>query len=193
MFKKLFTKNGIINLLFGTFLLLMLFVPSAKALLMQGLMSVGLFKPDTTAEVPLSSPALAGIKFKDAQGNTVDLGDLKGKVVFLNFWATWCPPCLAEMPAVNKLYERYKNNPDVVFLLVDADNDFAKSQKYMDKKNYALPVFAVASHIPESIFKGSLPTTVVFDKEGRLSYHGEGAADYASQKFVDFMEKLLKG
>jgi thiol-disulfide isomerase/thioredoxin len=191
MVKKLFSKNGIINVLFVTALLLLIFVPSAKGLLMQGLMTIGLFKPDTTEVKANSTPALSGIKFKDVKGNVVDLGDLKGKVVFLNFWATWCPPCLAEMPSVNKLYERYKNHPDVVFLLVDADSDFIKSQKYMDKKNYTMPLFEVASNIPESIFKGSLPTTVVFDKQGRLSYHGEGAANYADQKFIDFMEKLV--
>ncbi len=166
-------------------------MPSAKAFFLQGLMEIGLFKPDTAVSEN-SSVDLSGIRFKDVDGKTVDLGDLKGKVVFLNFWATWCPPCIAEMPAVNKLYEQYKDHKDVVFLLVDADGDFKKSQQFMNRKNYDLPLYAVASAIPQTIFKGSLPTTVVFDKLGRMSYHGEGAANYADQKFIDFMEKLIK-
>jgi len=192
MKKKVFSKKGLINVLFILAILVLLFVPSAKAFVLQGLMKIGLFKPDTT-EITAKQPTdLSGIRFKDSAGNIVDLGDLKGKVVFVNFWATWCPPCLAEMPAVNKLYELYKDHKDVVFLLVDADGDLAVSRQFMDKKKYDLPVYAVASAIPEKIFKGSLPTTVVFDKKGRLSYHGEGAANYADQKFVDFIEQLIK-
>lgn len=188
---KNFNLKWITNAIFFTAVLVLLFVPSAKAYLMQGLMAVGLFKPDTTAaEVPATSN-LAGIRFKNMEGKEVDLGDLKGRVVFINFWATWCPPCLAEMPSVNKLYEQFKDNEKVVFLLVDADRDFHKASAYMKKKNYDMPVYAAASNVPEAIFKGALPTTVVFDQAGRLSYRGEGAANYADPKFIAFITKLL--
>ena len=183
-------KKVITNFLFVTAILVLLFVPSAKAFLLQGLMKIGLFKP-TTIEKPVTAALnLSSVSFKDSNGKVVDLGSLQGKVVFINFWATWCPPCLAEMPSVNKLYEQFKTNPNVVFLLVDADSDFWKSQQYMDKKKYGLPVYAVASSIPEVLFKGSLPTTVVLDKKGNMVYHGEGAANYADKKFVAFIEKL---
>jgi len=190
MNKITFLKKHFWNGLFLAVLLVLLFVPSAKAYLMQGLMQVGLFKPHTETTAQGKATDLSGIKFKDAEGNTIDLGDLKGKVIFLNFWATWCPPCQAEMPSVNQLYEQFKNNKDVVFLFVDADGDFAKAKKFMDRKKYNLPVYSIGSSVPEEIFKGSLPTTIVFDKEGRISYKGEGAANYADQKFLDFMGKL---
>lgn len=179
-----------LNGLFVGLLLLILFVPSAKALVIRGLMEIGLFSADVNTETPTAQADLSAIKFKDAKGKTLSLADLEGKVIFLNFWATWCPPCLAEMPSVNKLYEKYKNDSEVVFILVDADSDFTKSQAYMDRKKYALPVYAFASNLPETIFKGNLPTTIVFDKKGRLSYRGEGAANYASAKFMDFIEQL---
>lgn len=157
-------------------------------------MEIGLFSPgvEMPTKTALASGVkdLSGIKFKDASGNIVDLGTLKDKVVFLNFWATWCPPCLAEMPSVNKLYEQFKDDKDVVFIMVDADSDLAKSKKYMDKKGYRLPLYQVASNIPEVIFKGSLPTTVVFDKKGRISYNEAGAANYASDKFIEFIKQL---
>eukprot|EP00744_Colponema_vietnamica_P034011 GILI01056897.1.p1 GENE.GILI01056897.1~~GILI01056897.1.p1 ORF type:complete len:268 (+),score=1.53 GILI01056897.1:80-805(+) len=124
------------------------------------------------------------------EGRIVDLGELNGKVVFLNFWATWCPPCLAEMPSVNKLYEQYKTDAEVVFLLEDADNDFTKAQAYMDRKSYQLPVYNAITAVPETIFKGSLPTTIVFDKMGRISFKGEGAANYNSPKFIAFIQQL---
>lgn len=192
--KKILNKKNIINALFIGFFLVLIFVPSAKALMIRGLMGVGLFSPDVKSPVENETQAevadLSGIRFKDFSGKTIDLGDLKGKVVFLNFWATWCPPCLAEMPSVNKLYEQFKDDKEVVFILVDADSDLPKSQKYMDKKGYKLPVYQVASNIPETIFKGSLPTTVVFDKLGRISYNEVGAANYASTKFIEFIKKL---
>lgn len=193
--RKIFNKSNVINGLLGVLILVVLFVPSAKALMIQGLMKVGLFAPDTSIEHRKATETeqtanLEGIKFKDATGKVVDLGDLKGKVIFLNFWATWCPPCLAEMPSVNKLYEQFKTDENVVFIMVDADSDFAKAKKYMDRKGYQMPVYAVASRVPQQLFAGSLPTTVVLDKHGRISYHEVGAADYGNKKFVDFIKQL---
>jgi len=184
-------KKYISNGVFILFLALILFVPSAKALVIQGLMTIGLFNPNVQKEKIATNPSL-DLKFKDQNGNTVTLAELKGKVVFINFWATWCPPCLAEMPSINKLYERHKNNSDVVFIMLDADSNFAKANGYMKARKYAMPVYQMASSVPEQIFAGSLPTTVIFDKQSRLSFKHEGAANYNSKKFVEFMEKLVK-
>lgn len=176
------------------FVLLMVFVPSAKAFMLRGLMEIGLFKPGTsavTAEQRVAPAAdLSGIRFKDINGKIVDLGNLKGKVVFLNFWATWCPPCLAEMPSIQKLYTQLAADPDFVFLLVDADSKLPEAQQFMQKKKYSMPVYEVASNIPEQLFKGSLPTTIVFDKKGRISFNEEGAANYGHKKFIEFMLQL---
>lgn len=190
--RKALNKKNIINGLLIGFFLLLIFVPASKALMIRGLMQIGLFSPELKngKESIEAAADLSGIKFKDGSGKIVDLGSLKGKVIFLNFWATWCPPCMAEMPSVNKLYEQFKNDKDVLFILVDADSDLLKSQKYMDNKGYKLPVYQVASNIPETIFKGSLPTTIVFDKKGRVSYNEAGAANYGSEKFIAFIKKL---
>jgi len=194
--KKIFNKGNMINVLLIGIFLALIFVPSAKALMIRGLMEIGLFRPDVERPAATATPALVqdlqGIRFKDIHGKVIDLGSLKGKVVFLNFWATWCPPCLAEMPSVNKLYEQFKGDEHVVFILVDADSDFLKAQKYMDRKGYKLPVYQVAGSIPEAIFKGSLPTTVVFDKWGRVAYNEAGAANYASEKFISFIKTLTE-
>lgn len=190
---KRIPKGRILNVLFFIAILVILFVPSAKAMLLQGLMKIGLFKPNI--ETPAATNALSAaetvdLRFKDAKGKTVTLSELKGKVVFLNFWATWCPPCLAEMPSISKLYQKYKDDEQVVFILVDADSKLPKAQAYMDKKKFAMPLYTLESNVPEAIFSGSLPTTVVFDKQGRVSYNEAGAANYASKEFVGFIEKL---
>ena len=152
-------------------------------------MEIGFYKPEI-ATPPSTATNLNGIRFKDVKGNVVDLGDLKGKVIFLNFWATWCPPCRAEMPSINKLYAQFKNDKNVVFIFADADGDLAKSGQFMTDRKYELPVYKVESDIPEQTFSGNLPTTVVFDKQGRLSLKHEGAADYADKKIIDFLNKL---
>jgi thiol-disulfide isomerase/thioredoxin len=186
-----FLKKNIFNILLVSFLLALAFVPPAKAFMLQGLMEIGLFKPSSFALNKHEPPKdLSGIRFMDNQGKVVDLESLKGKVIFLNFWATWCPPCQAEMPAINKLYNRFKNDPNVVFIMVDADSNLPKAQKFLDKKKYSFPVYQVASNIPEQLYKGSLPTTIVFDEKGRISFNEEGAANYANKKFVSFIEQL---
>lgn len=190
MVTKAFLKKNLVNILLLSFLLLIVFVPSAKAFMLRGLMEIGLFKPGSANKVVAPAADLSGIRFKDINGKVVDLASLKGKVVFLNFWATWCPPCLAEMPSINKLHAQFKDDPDFVFLLIDADSELVKAQQFMTKKKYDIPVYETASNIPKQLFKGSLPTTIVFDKQGRIAFNEEGAANYAHKKFVEFMLQL---
>lgn len=194
MVNKAFLTKNYLNILLISFLLLMVFVPSAKAFMLRGLMEIGLFKPGTSTAAASAEMApaanLNGILFKGISGNVVDLGKLKGKVVFLNFWATWCPPCQAEMPSIQKLYTQFQDDPDFVFLLVDADSKLPEAQQFMQKKKYSMPVYELASNIPEQLFKGTLPTTIVLDKKGRISFNEEGAANYAHKKFIAFMLQL---
>ncbi|RYG22327.1 MAG: TlpA family protein disulfide reductase [Chitinophagaceae bacterium] len=187
---KRINRKNTVNALFIALFLVILFIPSAKALVMQGLMEIGLFRPSVDSQKITPTSDLSAIKFKDANNNVISLGDLNGKIIFLNFWATWCPPCLAEMPAVNKLHQQFGGDKEVVFLLVDADGNFKKAQAYMDRKKYRMPVYTFAGELPKQIFNGSLPTTLVFDKKGRISYNGVGAANYASPKFIAFIAAL---
>jgi thiol-disulfide isomerase/thioredoxin len=188
--KMKFIKKNILNTLFIILLLVVIFIPDAKAFFLKGLMEIGLYKPKVEEIVAPIAMSLNGIKFSDVKGNIIDLGDLKGKVVFLNFWATWCPPCRAEMPSLNKLYTQFKNDDKVVFIFADADGDLDKSQKYMLKRKYEMPVYKVESEVPEQIFAGVLPTTIIFDKEGRLSFRHDGMANYSNKKFVSFLNQL---
>jgi thiol-disulfide isomerase/thioredoxin len=167
--------------------------PKAKSLLIRGLMSVGLFQPhipDTTAK---QSPGPSShIRFRDTTGRIINISELKGKVIFVNFWATWCPPCIAEMPSVNQLYTRFKNDTRIVFIFVDVDNDYSKVKSFQQKNNYHLPIYTQASQIPDSLMDGTIPTTLMFDKNGSLIYQHSGAADYSSSKFQDFLSSISK-
>ncbi len=188
MFLSFLKKNGL-TIAISSFLLMLLFAPDAKALVWRGLMKVGLFSPKIEP-VNDAKADLSGIVFRDQKGLLVNLGELKGKVIFINFWATWCPPCRAEMPGLNRLYNKFKNDKNVVFIFADADGDLLKSAKFLARKNYNLPLYKIETTMPSSIFERTLPTTVIFDKQGRLSFHHEGLADYADKKIESFIEKL---
>lgn len=189
-FKQHLTTKNIFNGIIIAFLLAVIFIPSAKSLFISGCLATGLFNPTVDQKISETTFDLSTVKFSDANGRKVSLANFKGKIVFVNFWATWCPPCLAEMKSIHQLHQQFKNDNELVFLMVNADNDFRKAQSYMSRKKYDLPVYGFASDLPAVIFKGSLPTTVVFDKQGRLSFRTEGAANYSSQRFVDFIKKL---
>jgi thiol-disulfide isomerase/thioredoxin len=118
------------------------------------------------------------------------LTDFKGKVVFINFWATWCSPCIAEMPSINNMQRKFKDNKDIVILMLNADNQIEKSQAFMKKHQYDLKVFTAASQIPAELLRGALPTTVVLDKNGKNVFRHEGAADYENKDFQDYVKKL---
>ncbi len=185
-------KKGtiIINILFVVLLILVI-NPSTKGLLMRGLMKVGLFQPP----VPVNEKGVAGNYtgyFRGRDNKMTDIALLKGKVVFVNFWATWCPPCQAEMPSINALYEAYQHNTNVVFLVVDADGDLAKSGEFMDKKEYSMPLYVAVGNVSKELFGGSMPTTSIIDKAGRLAMNHVGAADYNSAKMHKFIDYLVR-
>ena len=188
---KLFSRSNLVNGLLIALMLLILFVPSVKGLFIRGLMKVGFFQPNVTEKI--DAPAtLPPVAFEGVDGKLLNLQDQKGKVVFINFWATWCPPCVAEMPSINELYGKLKNNKNIVFIMVDADGNFDKSGLFMRKRNYAMPLYRVAGNFPEALFKGTLPTTVIIDKTGKMVFRHEGSADYGGSKVSDYLQQLAK-
>lgn len=195
MKKKWLSFSSISNVVLIVFFLAMVFIPEVKAWTIQSLMKIGLFQPDVpkteqNTDDRAHNTILPPILFKDADGNIVDISRQKDKVIFINFWATWCPPCIAEMPAINELYNKFKGNHNVLFIMADMDQDLSKAGKFMKKKGFDLPVYTPASEIPEELYTGTLPTTVVLDKSGKISFHHEGTADYSNPEVAAFITGL---
>lgn len=186
-----YVKRNWINGLFIAFILLMVFNPNVKAYVIRGLMQVGLFRPaiDEKNDNYLTAPDAA---FTNTTGAAITIASLKGKVVFLNFWATWCPPCLAEMPSINELYKQFSDNKDVVFIVADADGDLTTSAAFMQSHNYDLPLYKAASNIHTDLFSGTLPTTLIINKKGEIVFKETGAANYNTKQFAGFIQKLVK-
>lgn len=132
------------------------------------------------------------LKFKDENGKTISLSSLKGKVVFINLWATWCPPCIHEMPSINELKKSLNNNDDIVFLMVDVDNKMEQSSAFMKENGYDLPVYVPASDIPSDYLGGAIPTTVILDKNGNIAARMEGGRDYTDPQIAKGLNELVE-
>ena len=195
--------STVLSILLGAFGIALIFIPDTKAWVSRGLMNIGLFKPDLERVEPLAGnvsasaeetpafPAQPPVYFADGGGNRIDAANQRGKVVFVNFWATWCPPCIAEMPAIDKLYQQFKDNDNVVFVLADVDGQYEKSKQFMDDRKLNLPVHLPAGQVPEQWLGNAIPTTLILDKQGRIAARHEGMADYSRPEVAEFIRALL--
>lgn len=164
--------------------------PDAKAWVLTRLMSIGLFRAEIDQQPP-AGHSVIDFTFNDDNGGQVHTSSLRGKVVFINFWASWCPPCRAEFPSIEKLYARLKDNPNVFFLTLNEDSDSAAAKAYLRKENFSIPLYKSLGDVPSSIYSGTLPTTVVLDKTGKVRLHKEGFANYGTDKFLQQIQGLI--
>lgn len=125
----------------------------------------------------------------DENGRSYNFNEAKGKVVLINFWATWCPPCIAEMPSMEKLYTDYKDK--VVFLFVSNETQEVIS-KFKQKNDYDFLVHSAITAGPKLLEVSSIPRTFVLDPKGHIVIDKTGAADWNSDKVRKLLDDLLK-
>lgn len=189
-------KNWSTTLLVAIFAVLLV-NPDAKAWLMRQLASTGLFNSNieektTESQAEETTTVLPNLSVADDKGNIINTSELKSKVVFINFWASWCPPCRAEFPSIQTFYDKYKDQKDLVFLGVNLDDDASAGKMYLEKEKFSIPFVLPTGNIPNEFFSGSLPTTVVLDKAGKIRMHHAGMADYSKESFYEEINQLLK-
>jgi thiol-disulfide isomerase/thioredoxin len=122
-------------------------------------------------------------------GETYDFNEAKGQVVLINFWATWCPPCIAEMPSLEALFASYKD--DVVFLFV-SNEDPKVISKFMTKNNYSFHYYLPKSTNPKLFDVSGIPRTFIIDKKGQIVVDKTGAANWNSDGVRNQLDALLK-
>ena len=128
----------------------------------------------------------------DWGGQKVDLQSLKDKVVMINFWATWCPPCVEEMPSITALYETFKNEEDFRFLAISTDEDWQTVRTFFATDNPPFPIaLDVKGHLANSYGTTKFPETYVL-VDGRLVGHIIGPRDWGSWFAKDYIASLLE-
>lgn len=189
--EKVFTtiKKNWPNALIWGILAILLFSPGAKSWLLEQLIKTGLFNTEIKKDAHEDFATNADFSYADSSGIATSTKALRGKVIFINFWATWCPPCRAEMSSLNELYLKLRNEKNIVFLFINEDEDKRKGIDYLNKNNLSIPFYSEKGNVPNKIFGGSLPTTVVLNRDGKVVLKHEGMAGYNSDEFI----KQLKG
>lgn len=157
------------------------------SLLQRGLLETGLVSATTEDG---ARPAEYDFTLVDFDGNSVPFQTFQGKVVFMNFWATWCPPCIAEMPDIHDLYE--KVGEDVQFVMISVDSDQAKAREFIQKKGFDFPVYFLSSSLPQTYETSTIPTTYILSPQGEIVLEESGLTKYDTQKIRDFLKDLGK-
>ena len=128
---------------------------------------------------------------QDLEGKPVSLSDYKGKVVFIDFWATWCPPCRASIPAVEKLYEQYKDDEDFVVLGINLQEDKDTILKFMKKQKMNYPVLLSDKKVISNYKISSIPRFFIIDKNGEIYNKYVGFAPGVEELWQKDIKKLL--
>lgn len=150
---------------------------------------------EMSAEEPssgASAMAGAGFRMTDLDGKKVEFESLKGKVIFLNIWATWCPPCIAEMPNIQRLYEKIGSDKIVFVMLSVDEGGTEKIKQFINRKGYTFPVYMPASTFPKEFYDNVVPRTFIISPEGEIVAKQEGMADYDTPEVREFLQSMVK-
>jgi peroxiredoxin len=127
---------------------------------------------------------------KTIDGKAIDVSKLKGKIIMINFFATWCPPCNLELPVLQKnIWEKYKNNPNFVLVILGREHNEKEVKDFVSKKNFKMPF---APDTDRAIFKlyatQNIPRNIIIGKDGKILFQNSG---YTPEEFKE-IENLLK-
>ena len=153
--------------------------------------SYALEKPDLKNLVLIKSPkTYEEVIFKDINQKNVNLADFKGKLVILNFWATWCAPCKEEMPSLDDLKLNDKLSNLKIFPINIGQEDISKSEfffKELDIKNLNIYFDAPITLAKKFSLRG-VPTTILFNKQGKEFARIIGSIDFKDEKFINWLK-----
>lgn len=184
---KDFLKKHWSNILFFAFLALLIF-PQTRMPIQVFVQRLISFSPSEKAEEEREALEDYDWKLQQMNGEDVNFSQSKGNVAIVNFWATWCPPCVAEMPSFQKLYNTYGDNVDFYFVTSEKPE---KIENFMKKNQYTLPVFLQTYEAPKQLESSVLPTTYLISKSGKIIIEEEGSADWNSDKMRVLLNQLL--
>ncbi|HRI79080.1 MAG TPA: TlpA disulfide reductase family protein [Cyclobacteriaceae bacterium] len=158
-----------------------------RAILMTGLKDASGEPADETEDFDFQ------FTIKDLKENKIPFDQFRGKVIFLNLWATWCGPCRAEMEGIHDLYRKVDQSKiQFVMLSIDRDADRKKVIDYISKKNFTFPTYMPSGYLPSQLKVPAIPTTFIISADGKVIRKEVGSMRYDTQKFQKFLEGLVQ-
>ena len=140
-------------------------------------------------EIPVHSKVDIDWNLKSTDGTEFNLEEkFKDKVVFINFWATWCPPCIAEMPTIEKLYQKYK---DKIGFAMISNEDIGMIEEFRNRNKYTFPVYQVETEIPEIFNLSIIPATFIIAPDRRIALKHVGGADWSHEDVMKYLDELI--
>ena len=131
------------------------------------------------------------LQFSDLENNIFTLQNFKGKNLFINYWATWCNPCLAEMPYMAELYENYKDEDDIIFLYLSREKlDIIKNYIPKDESLQQLPIYKIITD-DEFFATSGIPTTFIVNSDGEVIVKDLGSAFWNDESVFKFIDNLI--
>ena len=131
------------------------------------------------------------LQFSDLENNIFTLQNFKGKNLFINYWATWCNPCLAEMPYMAELYENYKDEDDIIFLYLSREKlEIIKNYIPKDESLQQLPIYKIITD-DEFFATSGIPTTFIINSDGEVIVKDLGSAFWNDESVFKFIDNLI--
>ena len=164
---------------------------TAIVFLLAGFVSIALAEPKELHAVK-GRPMAPAFELKDIDGNLHHLSDYRGKVVIVNFWATWCPPCRFELPSMEKLWQSVKNK-DVIILAIDLGEDEDTIFTFTSDYPVSFPLLMDRdSSVTNNYSVLGIPTSFVIDPQGRMIYRVVGTREWDEKQFIESILSLRK-
>ncbi len=188
-----FAKSNF-SLLLAAMVLILFFtgnLTGVTTLAQSAFLKTGMLDATTDSKIDIE-PFDFNFSITDLKGNIVPIEQYKGKVIFINLWATWCGPCRAEMPTIQELYNTVDHDKIVfVMLSLDKSSDQNKVINFIRKKEFTFPVFLPTSQLTEQLNVPSIPTTFVISKTGNIVSRDIGTTNFNTKKFKKFLESEI--
>lgn len=166
----------------------LMFIPSVRMLVMSNIQRFFAGSPSEISVEKQKTVNSMDWVLLDLDGKPHNMSAAHGKIIVVNLWATWCPPCVAEMPSLQKLYDKYGDR--IAFYFV-SNEKVELLNRFLSVKGYSFPVYIPGSEYPKEFNSGSLPTTYVIDQNGKIIMEEVGAHDWFSKSFQERIDAML--
>jgi len=144
--------------------------------------------------IPVITPVnqrVPAFTYRSLDTKVHNLSELKGKVVLIDFWGTWCAGCVEEMPTIERLYDRYRIDPRVAFVIVSQNDTLDKVKAFVAKNHFNLPFYYVGTDaVPPPLSPQAWPSTYFISPDGVLRGEYLGGGDWSDQSVVRYIELL---